>query len=160
MTPDLLPPRMAAKVTVDDNGCWIWTGARASNGYGSRSHDGRIWSTHKLAYTLLVAPVPDGLQIDHLCRVRACCNPAHLEPVDQATNMRRARAHITHCPQGHEYTPDNIVWNHGTRRNCRACMKAAKSRWNKAAYAKRKAAAQNATEPTVLPMSAPVDRAA
>ena len=84
-----LPERFAARVSVQDDGCWIWTGAKASNGYGSIGYESRTHSTHRLAYTLLVGPVPEGLQLDHLCRVKSCCNPAHLEPVTNAENQAR-----------------------------------------------------------------------
>jgi len=132
---------MTSKITVDEHGCWIWKGCLNSRGYGCVSVNGKVVLTHRRAYELLVGPIPYGLTIDHaVCQVKACCNPQHLEPVTNQVNVQRSRAHITHCPKGHEYTPDNIVWNHGTRRNCRECARAAKRAWAKAAYAKKKAA--------------------
>lgn len=122
MNPVDLPVRMGAKIRVDGNGCWIWTASRNSKGYGLASvGGGAIALAHRIAYELLVGPIQEGLQIDHLCRVRECVNPSHLEPVTAAENVRRSRAHITHCPKGHEYTPENTIRNHGTRRNCRTC---------------------------------------
>jgi hypothetical protein len=104
-----------------DPSCWVWTGAVSSSGYGSVGYQCRIWSTHRLFYELLVAPIPPGLHIDHLCMNRPCCNPAHLEPVTPTVNMQRARA-VTKCIRGHEYTPENtILKKGGTQRNCRAC---------------------------------------
>lgn len=123
MTPDLLPPRMAAKVAVAADGCWLWTGALASNGYGSVGHGGRIHSAHALAYRLLVGAVPDGLQLDHLCRERRCCNPTHLEPVTAAENVRRARILIIACPKGHAYDDANTRINKRGQRSCKECSR-------------------------------------
>jgi len=70
---------------------------------------------HRWAYETCVGSINDGLQIDHLCRVRECVNPDHLQPVTHAENMRRARR--THCRRGHELTPENVYWV----RACKAC---------------------------------------
>ena len=93
-----LPATMRNKIRFDactvsdlDPTCWTWTGA-ATNGYGSAWYESRAWSSHKLAYTLLIGPVSDGLTIDHLCRNKLCCNPAHLEPVTNLENIRRGLA--------------------------------------------------------------------
>lgn len=84
--------RLMERVQVDDNGCWIYTGA-TTNGYGviglGRRSDGTR-QTHRVAYELFVGPIPDGLHLDHLCRVTLCCNPEHLEPVTQAENNLRS----------------------------------------------------------------------
>lgn len=77
---------------VDRDGCWTWTGKKGSKGYGLvhvDSASGRQQQAHRAAYELVVGPIPDGLELDHLCRVRVCVNPAHLEPVTRAENMRR-----------------------------------------------------------------------
>lgn len=123
-----LPARLSAKITPEpcpviglDPWCWIWTGAHTSKSYGSASHEGRVWSAHKLAYTLLIGPVPDGLQLDHLCRCKSCCNPAHLEPVTARMNLLRA-VRKESCVRGHEYTPENTIPKKGgSQRNCRTC---------------------------------------
>ncbi len=84
----ILPKSMWSRIEFTTS-CWNWHGAKTSSGYGSIGHDGRIWSTHRLAYELLISPIPRGLQIDHLCRNRLCCDPRHLEPVTLQENRRR-----------------------------------------------------------------------
>ena len=71
--------------------CWLWTGTKQKNGYGSFGFKGRTVRAHRWSYEFHVGQIPDGLHIDHLCRVRNCVNPEHLEPVTHAENMRRAR---------------------------------------------------------------------
>ncbi len=78
---------------VEDRGhatpCWIWQMSTIHNGYGMKSHEARMTMAHRFMYERLVGPVPDGLELDHLCRVRECCNPDHLELVTPAENQRR-----------------------------------------------------------------------
>ena len=85
---------------------------------------------HRFSYELLVGPIAPGLELDHLCRVRACCNPAHLEPVTPLENFRRGyaiaaiNARKTHCKHGHEFSPENTyvyTGKQGTSRICREC---------------------------------------
>lgn len=73
--------------------CWLWIGTVDRWGYGQMKWQGRRPGSHRVAYELLVGPIPEGLTLDHLCRVPGCVNPAHLEPVTQAENNRRAAAH-------------------------------------------------------------------
>lgn len=75
--------------------CWIWTGAQHAAGYGKGLFGGRYESTHRYAYETLRVEIPEGLHLDHLCRVRACCNPWHLEPVTHAENVRRGLPYRT-----------------------------------------------------------------
>ena len=79
-------------VTPEPNsGCWLWLGAGSEDGYGHfHMQDLNLVMAHRAAWMLLVGPIPDGLQLDHLCRVRCCVNPAHLEPVTPKVNLERA----------------------------------------------------------------------
>ena len=69
--------------------CWLWTAATNRAGYGLLGIPGRSTLAHRIAYEEYVGPVPDGLELDHLCRVRRCVKPAHLEPVTRSENVRR-----------------------------------------------------------------------
>lgn len=117
--------------------CWVWTGAHNPKGYGLVGRDdGESSAIHRRMYELHIGPIPDGLELDHLCRVRDCCNPAHLEAVTHAENCRRGREHRTHCVHGHEYTPENtraIVNSRGfTSRVCRTCIRGNRARYKAA----------------------------
>ena len=102
--------------------CWLWLGYRRDGRYPWMNYDGRPLAAYRVAYIELVGPIPPGLQLDHLCRVPSCVNPAHLEPVTQQENIRRQFATITHCPRGHEYTPENTGNDRGGR-YCRVCSR-------------------------------------
>jgi 5-methylcytosine-specific restriction endonuclease McrA len=121
-----LDERFWSKVEVTPS-CWVWTGSCNQGGYGMLAKlkpDGGQTSVgaHRVAYQLLVGPIPDGLEIDHLCRVRNCVNPAHLEVVTRLENARRgAPANQTHCKRGHELTPENLNRDTG-RRRCKICL--------------------------------------
>lgn len=124
-----LPDRFWTKVQVDwASGCWVWIGHLNDAGYGTlRWWNKPMQRAHRVAYIELVGEIPDGLQLDHLCRNRACCNPAHLEPVTQRENVLRgegpsARAAVaTHCTSGHEYTEANTYVRSSGKRDCRQC---------------------------------------
>lgn len=125
--------RFSAKVTIDGAGCWLWTAGKTSGGYGKFKVDGRTVLAHRWHYETQRGPIPTGLQIDHLCRVRHRVNPDHLEPVTCRENLLRgatfqaANAAKTHCPQGHPYDMVFESW-----RGCRACKRAATAAWRAA----------------------------
>jgi hypothetical protein len=127
MRAELTVERLLAK--TDRSGeCWLWTAGKQTHGYGTVWHKGRKCLAHRVAYELLVGPVPGGLELDHLCRVPACVNPDHLEPVTHAENGRRGNAgHInrskTHCPQGHAYDAANTYVRRSGGRHCRECRR-------------------------------------
>ena len=121
-------PHMRFWPKVNASGkCWLWTAHRTTTGYG-RFWDGlRVIPAHRWAYEKWFGPIAEGLEIDHLCRNRACVRPTHLEAVTHLVNMGRgAHAAKTHCPQGHEYTVDNTYLAVrppplAPRRTCKAC---------------------------------------
>lgn len=106
-------------------GCWLWTDS-LSVGYG-RFWTGSTWvGAHRFAYETEHGAIPDGFEIDHLCRTKSCVRPSHLEAVTHQENGRRATALITHCPQGHEYNAANTyVRSDRPSRDCRTCRSAA-----------------------------------
>jgi hypothetical protein len=107
--------------------CWEWNGSRHGKGYGHVSVAGRIRKAHRVVYELLVGPIPDGLQLDHLCRNRCCVNPDHLEPVTARTNIRRGEANAainarkTHCDYGHPFAGENLRLDARGNRQCWIC---------------------------------------
>lgn len=125
-----LPPRLVRKIRVNAvTGCWEWDSGRPDR-YGQVWWEGCNRLAHVVVFELLVGAVPDGLQLDHVhergCRSKACCWPAHLEPVTQSENQRRAavlRSPRARCPQGHPYDDANTRFYRGWR-YCRACKDA------------------------------------
>lgn len=121
--------------------CLLWPRAK-SCGYGVAWHDGKVRLVHRFVYAALFGPIPDGYEIDHLCRVRACFNPLHLEAVTGAENRRRAVAanpgrHGGHmrvydlpecCPKGHPYTQMK------TQRVCLVCKREYQREWARKKY--------------------------
>ena len=133
--------RLWAKVEITGF-CWLWTGATDSHGYGKFKLDRRDRGAHRLVYEILVGPIPPGLQMDHLCRVRRCVNPDHLDVVTNRDNALRgwgfaaANATKTHCSKGHPFDVINTRVRINGGRQCRACDREVKRR----AYARRKTA--------------------
>jgi hypothetical protein len=129
-TPTDLPHRISEKIHIDENGCWIWHASRTPAGYGKVWWNGQLIGSHRLTYTLLAGEIPDGLVIDHLCRVRECCNPEHLRPCTQLENVHAPgslcpsaiQAKRTHCPKGHPLTGDNLFTYRG-HRDCLTCRR-------------------------------------
>lgn len=123
--------RFWLKVSKDDSGCWLWVGTVNRGGYGMKWDGERVIPAHRWSYLHFVGPIPADYQIDHLCRVRHCVKPEHLEAVTAQVNSQRSTAGEvngarqsakTHCPQGHPYTEENSYWRpDGRGKNCRTC---------------------------------------
>ena len=139
-----LKERLLSKVEYADNGCWLWTDYKLK-GYGRFNINQVTVLAHRAMYETLVGPIPQGMQLDHLCRNPSCVNPDHLEPVTNRENALRAYSLKTHCAQGHEYTPENIRWSTNScgnpSRRCRACSRRWSTEGNRRARARAKAKA-------------------
>lgn len=126
MTPKRYPPedRFWSKVSgAAPDGCWLWAAGQDGKGYGQFYNGTKTVGAHRWAYEYLIAEIPPGLHLDHLCRTTLCVNPWHLDPVPHAVNVQRgARSLLTHCPQGHPYSPENTYRAARGDRQCRKCM--------------------------------------
>jgi Spy/CpxP family protein refolding chaperone len=128
MNLEQIPERYRKRISVDSNGCWIWTGAKHRRGYGMVNICRKVMTVHSFLFELLVGPVPDGMQLHHKCEVPQCCNPDHLQIVN-ALDHRRAHWR-THCLRGHELTADNTILGRNGLRQCRKCRDAANRKWH------------------------------
>lgn len=128
--PDL-DARLARFLETQDMGysspCLVSLISKDPQGYTRIKVDGVRHLMHRLVYEMRVGPIPEGLELDHLCRVRHCANPAHLEPVTPQVNQRRGygfsgiNARKTQCVRGHDLTPENVYLTRRNMRQCRAC---------------------------------------
>lgn len=139
-----IPARIWEKISPEPNtGCWLWTGYvqewKDGDGYEQTWFDGKLLRPHVVMYKYFKGEIPSGLDLDHLCRVRCCCNPDHLEPVSRSENNKRGTvgqnmkdlwAKAEKCQRGHLRTPDNIIVNKGYKL-CKACRNA-RTRWYRA----------------------------
>lgn len=138
--------RFWAKVSkAPGDGCWEWTAAKYSNGYGAFQYfHGKVSVAHRWAYAAEFGPIPDTLVLDHLCRNVACVRPSHLEAVTQRQNVHRGLAMVIGprrkdtCRQGHALTPDNVETRRGGGRRCVTCRRVRENDYK----ARRRAAAK------------------
>lgn len=146
IAPDRVIERIKSRIEISANGCWLWTGPTVV-GYGRvnwKTDDGRmVWTgAHRVMYTTSKGPIPEGMDIDHLCHEpkdchpanaadcphRKCCNPDHLDAVSRRNNLLRggtvaaSRRAITHCPEGHGYILENTLVDTLGRRSCKECV--------------------------------------
>lgn len=136
-----LPLRFQEKITVSDDGHWLWR-TQSVYGYAGVKIGGRMYLAHRAVYELLVGPIPEGFHVDHVCRVRNCVNPDHLEAVTPQVNTLRSptapaaiNARKTECIRGHPFDGPNTYTTPDGRRQCRVCLRASNAR----ALAKRRA---------------------
>jgi len=123
--PELID-RWTARAVVLQGECWIWTKSMTSNGYATMPVRGVCRVAHRVFYEYFIAEIPAGLELDHLCRVRHCVNPWHMDPVTRSVNLKRAtppkhNRSKTHCPQGHPYDEENTL-RIPSRPNARYCL--------------------------------------
>ncbi len=121
----------ARSIQDNDTGCWLWQGGtNKPGGYGTLSVHSRKQYVHRLAYELYTGVVPEGQEVDHLCRTRTCWNPAHLEAVTVQENRARSKTAKTHCKHGHLYDEANTRWQTSPKgyrtRYCLACNRVKK----------------------------------
>jgi hypothetical protein len=125
-----LPQRLQPLIMPEPiSGCWIWIGSVTSSGYGQWNYTPDR-TVHRFIYKMFIGSIPDGMVLDHLCRLKTCVNPFHLEIVTQRENSRRGlRNQYTaklHCPQGHPYSGNNLSIHFRNGRSYRMCKECGK----------------------------------
>ncbi len=146
--------KIEARLRKAPDGCLVWTGPLDKDGYGRMAYDGTTRLVHRIYYALTVGPFPKNLTLDHLCRNRACCNPAHLEPVTTQVNILRGTGaparnrRKTHCLRGHPFNEANTYLypqeSGALGRLCRECRKICEAQRRAAARERLNAAQQGA----------------
>ena len=129
MTKDISYKERVFLLSSHEGDCWIWQAYINPRGYGMMGYKGQARLSHRVAYLEYIGPIPDGKELDHLCRNTACVNPYHMEPVTHAENVKRgihcgkANRQKTRCKYGHEYDQEN-TYNRpdGKGRDCKKCM--------------------------------------
>lgn len=129
-----------------NTGCWLWSGCSTKKGYGMIAvpkPNGKPFGTgaHRVFFVAARGAIPDGLTLDHLCMIKLCVNPDHLEIVTRGENTRRARLGCkepkpSHCKRGHAYTPETTFAYKDGRWECKTCMAPRRAAWQRAYRAK------------------------
>lgn len=123
--------------------CWGWRGRHNPDGYALVGKAGYV--VHRLTYAAVRGPIPEGCELDHLCRIRGCVNPAHLEPVSGVENVLRGRGHPalnkrkTHCKRGHPFDKTNTHVDSQGARQCIICTRKRRREWAREHYTSPKA---------------------